>query len=90
MNLASCDVAVVGAGAVGAACAYFAAVAGLRVTVVDRGAIASGASSSCEGNILVSDKQAGPELDLALYSQQVWRTDLAEHGRLWEFEERAG
>ena len=84
MSLPSCDVAVVGAGAVGAACAYFAAVAGLRVTVVDRGAIASGASSSCEGNILVSDKEAGPELDLALYSQQVWRSELAEHGKLWE------
>jgi glycine/D-amino acid oxidase-like deaminating enzyme len=90
MSLPSCDVAVVGAGAVGAACAYFAAVAGHRVTVIDRGAIAAGASSACEGNILVSDKEAGPELDLALYSQQVWRTDLAEHGKLWEFEAKGG
>jgi glycine/D-amino acid oxidase-like deaminating enzyme len=90
MRLASCDLVVVGAGAVGAACAYFAAVAGLRVTVVERGAIASGASSACEGNILVSDKEAGPELDLALYSHQVWRTDLAEHGKLWEFEDKGG
>jgi glycine/D-amino acid oxidase-like deaminating enzyme len=85
-----CDVAVVGAGAVGAACAYFAAVAGHRVTVIDRGAIASGASSACEGNILVSDKEAGPELDLALYSQQVWRTDLAGENELWEFEAKGG
>lgn len=90
MSLPSCDVAVVGAGAVGAACAYFAAVAGHRVTVIDRGAIAAGASSACEGNILVSDKEAGPELDLALYSHQVWRTDLAEHGKLWEFEDKGG
>ena len=90
MSLPSCDVAVIGAGAVGAACAYFAAVAGHRVTVIDRGAIAAGASSACEGNILVSDKEAGPELDLALYSHQVWRTDLAEHGKLWEFEDKGG
>jgi D-hydroxyproline dehydrogenase subunit beta len=90
MSLPSCDVAVVGAGAVGAACAYFAAAAGHRVTVIDRGAIASGASSACEGNILVSDKEAGPELDLALYSQQVWRTDLAEQNKLWEFEAKGG
>lgn len=90
MKFPSCDVAIVGAGAVGAACAYFAASAGHRVTVIDRGAIASGASSGCEGNILVSDKEAGPELDLALYSQQVWRKDLAGQGRLWEFEAKGG
>jgi glycine/D-amino acid oxidase-like deaminating enzyme len=90
MSLPSCDVAVIGAGAVGAACAYFAAVAGLRVTVIDRGAIASGASSAGEGNLLVSDKEAGPELDLALYSQQVWRSDLADEGKLWEFEAKGG
>jgi D-hydroxyproline dehydrogenase subunit beta len=90
MNLPSCDVAVVGAGAVGAACAYFAATAGHQVTVIDRGAIASGASSACEGNILVSDKEAGPELDLALYSQQLWRKDLAGESKLWEFEAKGG
>jgi D-hydroxyproline dehydrogenase subunit beta len=90
MSLPPCDVAVVGAGAVGAACAYFAAAAGHRVTVVDRGAIAAGASSACEGNILVSDKEAGPELDLALYSQRLWREDLAEVNYLWEFEVKGG
>jgi glycine/D-amino acid oxidase-like deaminating enzyme len=83
-------VAVVGAGAVGAACAYFAACAGHRVTVLDRGAIASGTSSACEGNILCSDKQAGPELDLALYSHRVWLADLAGHGELWEFCDKGG
>jgi glycine/D-amino acid oxidase-like deaminating enzyme len=90
VSLPPCDVAVVGAGAVGAACAYFAASAGHRVTVIDRGAIASGTSSACEGNILVSDKEAGPELDLALYSLQVWLTDLAEYGERWEFEAKGG
>ena len=84
------DVVVVGAGAVGAACAYFAAQAGLRVAVVDRGAIAGGTSSACEGNILVSDKEAGPELSLAQYSQSLWRTELAEFGHLWEFESKGG
>jgi D-hydroxyproline dehydrogenase subunit beta len=90
VSLPSCDVAVVGAGAVGAACAYFAASAGHHVTVVDRGAIASGTSGACEGNILISDKEAGPELDLALYSHQVWSKDLAEHGEKWEFEAKGG
>ena len=84
------DVVVVGAGAVGAACAYFLARAGLRVFVVERDAIASGTTSACEGNLLVSDKELGPELALALYSRSVWRDDLAEHGHRWEFEAKGG
>ncbi|MDT0345148.1 NAD(P)/FAD-dependent oxidoreductase [Streptomyces litchfieldiae] len=86
----TCEVAVVGAGAVGAATAYFAARAGLRVVVLDRGAPGGGTSSAGEGNVLVSDKDTGPELDLARYSQRVWREDLAEHGHHWEFEAKGG
>ena len=84
------DVVVVGAGALGAACAYFTARQGMRVHVVERGQIASGTTSACEGNLLVSDKEAGPELDLSLYSHDVFRDDLAEHGPLWEYEAKGG
>ncbi|MEU4668049.1 FAD-dependent oxidoreductase [Amycolatopsis sp. NPDC023774] len=63
---------VVGAGVVGAACAYYCAAAGLRVAVLDRGAVAGGTTSGGEGNILVSDKELGPELDLALLSIRLW------------------
>jgi D-hydroxyproline dehydrogenase subunit beta len=84
------DVVVIGAGAVGAACAYFAAGQGLRVQVVERGQIAGGTTSACEGNLLVSDKPAGPELDLALYSRGVFAHDLAEHGSHWEFAAKGG
>jgi glycine/D-amino acid oxidase-like deaminating enzyme len=84
------DVVIVGAGAVGAACAYFAARQGMRVHVVERGQIASGTTSAGEGNLLVSDKEAGPELDLALYSREVFRNDLAEYGTLWEYEAKGG
>ncbi|WP_308013853.1 NAD(P)/FAD-dependent oxidoreductase [Streptantibioticus parmotrematis] len=84
------DVVVIGAGAVGAAVAFFASREGLRVAVVDRGPIAGGTSSAGEGNILVSDKEPGPELDLALLAQRVWREDLAEHAALWEFEAKGG
>jgi glycine/D-amino acid oxidase-like deaminating enzyme len=86
----SADLVIVGAGVVGAASAYFASLAGLRVVVVERGTIAGGTSSAGEGNLLVSDKEAGPELDLALYSQQVWREDLVEYADLWEFEAKGG
>jgi glycine/D-amino acid oxidase-like deaminating enzyme len=71
------DVVVIGAGIVGASCAYFAARAGLRVCVVDRGPIAGGTTGAGEGNLLVSDKEPGPELDLALLSSGLWR-DLGD------------
>lgn len=86
----SADLVIVGAGVVGAAAAYFAALAGRRVVVVERGALAGGTSSAGEGNLLVSDKEAGPELDLALYSQATWREDLAEYADRWEFESKGG
>lgn len=70
------DAVIVGAGVVGAACAYYAGRAGLRVAVVDRGPVAGGTTGAGEGNLLVSDKEAGPELDLALLSTRLWR-DLA-------------
>ncbi|WP_281246894.1 NAD(P)/FAD-dependent oxidoreductase [Amycolatopsis saalfeldensis] len=63
---------IVGAGVVGAACAYFCAAAGLRVAVLDRGGVAGGTTSGGEGNILVSDKSPSPELDLALLSTRLW------------------
>jgi D-hydroxyproline dehydrogenase subunit beta len=84
------DVVVVGAGIIGAATACFAARAGLRVVVLDRGPVAGGTSGRGEGNLLVSDKEAGPELDLALLSRRVWREELGEYGALWEYEDKGG
>ncbi|MFF2371877.1 NAD(P)/FAD-dependent oxidoreductase [Agromyces sp. NPDC058110] len=66
------DVVIVGAGIVGAACARALAVAGVRVTVLERGAAASGTSAKGEGNLLVSDKGPGAELDLAVYASSLW------------------
>ena len=67
------DVIIVGAGIVGGACAHVLTGAGLRVAVVERGSIAGGTTSGGEGNILVSDKEPGPELELALLSARLWR-----------------
>ncbi|MFE9254247.1 NAD(P)/FAD-dependent oxidoreductase [Streptomyces sp. NPDC006879] len=71
------DAVVIGAGVVGAAVAYYASRSGLAVAVVDRGPVAGGTTGAGEGNLLVSDKEAGPELDLALLSTRLWR-DLSE------------
>ncbi len=75
------DVVVIGAGIVGACCADALSAAGLSVVVVDRGGVAGGTTGAGEGNILVSDKEPGPELDLALLSNRLWREtagDLAQ------------
>jgi len=65
-------IVVVGAGIVGAACAQALTGTGFDVTVLERGAVAGGTSSSCEGNLLVSDKSPGPELDLAVLASTRW------------------
>ncbi|MFI7453390.1 NAD(P)/FAD-dependent oxidoreductase [Nonomuraea sp. NPDC049714] len=83
------DVIVVGAGVVGAACAYYCARAGLDVTVVDRGPVAGGTTGAGEGNVLVSDKEPGPELDLALLSNRLWR-ELDRSVGGFEFEAKGG
>ncbi|GAA5067713.1 glycine/D-amino acid oxidase-like deaminating enzyme [Thermocatellispora tengchongensis] len=83
------DVVVIGAGVVGAACAYYAARAGLDVTVVERGSVAGGTTGAGEGNVLVSDKEPGPELELALLSNRLWRELDAEVGG-FEFEAKGG
>jgi glycine/D-amino acid oxidase-like deaminating enzyme len=86
----TCDVVVVGAGMVGAACALYAARRGLRVRVVDRGPVAGGTTGAGEGNLLVSDKEPGPELHLALLSARLWGRLAGELGAAVEYEPKGG
>ncbi|NVI90953.1 FAD-binding oxidoreductase [Actinomadura sp. BRA 177] len=65
-------VVVLGAGIIGAACARELALAGCDVTVVDRAGPAAGTTAHGEGNVLVSDKGPGPELELAKLSRRLW------------------
>jgi glycine/D-amino acid oxidase-like deaminating enzyme len=84
-------VVIVGAGIVGAACAFFGARAGLEITVLERGAVAAGTTGAGEGNLLLSDKEAGPELELALRSAALWN-QLGEElgGDAFELERKGG
>ncbi|MEU3227301.1 FAD-binding oxidoreductase [Streptomyces sp. NPDC006976] len=84
------DVVVVGAGVVGAACAYHATRSGLSVAVVDGGPVAGGTTGAGEGNLLVSDKPPGPELSLALLSSSLWREWSEELPGSVEFEQKGG
>lgn len=75
---------------VGAACALYAARAGLDVILVDRGPVAGGTTGAGEGNLLVSDKEPGPELELALLSGRLWANLAAETGEAIEYETKGG
>ena len=84
------DVVVIGAGVVGACCARACAEAGLSVIVVDRGAVAGGTTGGGEGNILVSDKEPGPELNLALLSRELWAEMTGALGDSFELDPKGG
>ncbi len=66
-------IVVIGAGAIGAACALALTEAGAEVIVVDRVGVAGETSSRCEGNILVSDKEPGAEALMAIEANRAWR-----------------
>jgi glycine/D-amino acid oxidase-like deaminating enzyme len=69
------DVAIVGAGIVGAACAATLSAAGLKVVVIEAGGIASGATAAGMGHIVVMDDSEA-QFALTHYSQTLWN-DLA-------------
>jgi glycine/D-amino acid oxidase-like deaminating enzyme len=72
MNPAVYDVVVVGAGIVGAACADEFARRGLRVAVVDRDFVGSGATAAGMGHIVVMDDSEA-QFALTRYSQRLWQ-----------------
>lgn len=66
------DVVIVGAGIVGAACADVFAQRGLRVVVVDRDVVGSGATAAGMGHIVVMD-DSDAQFALTHYSQRLWQ-----------------
>lgn len=84
------DAIVIGAGIVGASCALALTNAGLTVLVLDRGPVAGGTTGAGEGNILVSDKEPGPELTLALRSRDLWFEMREDVGDSFELEAKGG
>jgi glycine/D-amino acid oxidase-like deaminating enzyme len=84
------EVLVIGSGLVGASTAYELARAGCEVVVLERGDLASGTTAHGEGNILVSDKPPGAELDLALVSVARWHELADELDDPFEFDPKGG
>ena len=72
MSHAACDVAIVGAGIVGAACADEFARQGMSVAVVDRDVVGGGATAAGMGHIVTMDDSEA-QFALTRYSQQLWQ-----------------
>jgi len=67
----SYDAVVVGAGIVGAACTLEFALEGMSVAVVERDAVAGGATGAAMGHVVVMDDSAA-QFELTRYSQSLW------------------
>ena len=67
-----CEVAVVGAGIVGAATAWELYAHRVDVALLDRSEVSGATTELGEGNVLCSDKEVGPELELTLAGIEVY------------------
>jgi glycine/D-amino acid oxidase-like deaminating enzyme len=85
------DVAIVGAGIVGAACAWECVRAKLKVALIDRGPVGGGTTAAGMGHIVVMDDSEA-QFALTSYSQKLWRElardlpddiEYDECGTLW-------
>ncbi|MEP7269897.1 MAG: FAD-dependent oxidoreductase [Acidobacteriota bacterium] len=91
MTASAYDVAIVGAGIVGAACAEECSREGLSVLVIESNVVGGGATAAGMGHIVVMDDSEA-QFALTKYSQDLWReiaadlpisTEYDECGTIW-------
>ena len=83
--MSACEVAVVGAGIVGAAVAAELFARGVDVVLLDAGEVSAGTTGLGEGNVLCGDKEPGPELGLTLAGLALFdelEAELGERARV--------
>lgn len=76
MHNTAYDAVIIGAGIVGAACAYECAERGMKVAVLDRDVVGGGTTGAGMGHIVVMDDSEA-QFALTRYSQKLWN-DLAQ------------
>ena len=81
------DVAILGAGIIGAACANALSREGLRVAIIERSVVAGGATAAGMGHIVVMDDSA-EQFALTNYSRDLWQQMAEALPREVEFETR--
>ncbi|HEY1987211.1 MAG TPA: FAD-dependent oxidoreductase [Terracidiphilus sp.] len=83
----SFDVAIAGGGIVGSACALACAQRGLRVALVERDVLGSGATAAGMGHIVVMDDSEA-QFALTQYSQELWHKLAPQLPSTSEYEQR--
>lgn len=81
------DVAIAGGGIVGAACAWACTRRGLKVALVERDVLGSGATAAGMGHIVVMDDSEA-QFALTRYSQQLWGELAPQLTPAAEYEQR--
>lgn len=85
------DMAIIGAGIVGAACAASLSSAGLKVVIIEANGVASGTTAAGMGHIVVMDDSEA-QFALTRYSQRLWdalepelpiRSEFEHCGTIW-------
>lgn len=66
------DLAIIGAGIIGASCAYQAVKRGLKVALIDARMPTQGTSGSCDGYVSISSKKPGVVMAMAAESKQLY------------------
>src|ERR1700758_2676279 len=81
------DVAIAGGGIVGAACARACAQRGLKVVLVERDVLGSGATAAGMGHVVVMDDSEA-QFALTRYLQQLWQRMAPQLPSSAEYEPR--
>ena len=79
------DIAIIGAGIVGAACALRLSKEGLNVVVIEANEVAGGTTATGMGHIVVMDDSEA-QFSLTKYSQELWADISAQLPKLCEYE----
>jgi len=74
----SYDAVVIGGGVIGISVAYYLSKKGIKVALVEKGDVASGTSSRCDGNVLIADKQPGFDTKMTYDSQLLFKELVKE------------
>lgn len=81
------DVIIIGAGIVGCACANECAKAGLRVLLIDRGAVGAGTTAAGMGHIVVLD-DSPTQMEFCTYARNLWAQRAEQTVDELEWEQR--
>lgn len=84
------EAVIVGGGIIGNSIAYFLAKEGIKPVVVEKRDIAGGASGACDKAIILSSKNPGIHLELALKSADLYRELAEELGEEVEYRQEGG